>query len=83
MKEVYLVLFDGVSEGEYGTMVSLLGVYDSQKKAEKALNTLPEELRARKWSYEIKKTVLNDTLDVIRDPYGNYKTSIECGHYLE
>lgn len=83
MKEVYLVLFDGVHEDEYGTMVSLLGVYDSQEKAEKALNALPEELRAREWSYKIKKTVLNNTLDVIRDSYGNYETSIECGHYLE
>lgn len=83
MKEVYLVLFDGVSEDEYGTMVSLLGVYDSQEKAEKALNTLPEELRAQKWNCEIKKAVLNDTLKVTRDSYGNYKTSIECGHYLE
>ncbi len=83
MKEVYFVTFDGIREGEYGTMVSLLGIYDSQEKAEKALNALPEELRARKWSYEIKKTVLNNTLDVIRDPYGNYETSIKCVHYIE
>lgn len=83
MKEMYLVLFNGLAPGEYGVKMSLLGVYDTREKADESLKTLPEEIRTRENRYEIKKVVLNSTLAVTKDPLGNYKTEIECGSYIE
>lgn len=82
-REMYLVLFEGMAKGEYGTMVSLLGVYDTRAKAEEALKTLPEEVKARQWGLQIKKVILNDTLAVTKDFIGNYATEIKCGSYIE
>lgn len=82
MKEMYLVLFNGLAPGEYGVKMSLLGVYDTREKADESLKNLPEEIKARK-RYRIEKVVLNSTLAVTKDPLGNHKTEIECGSYIE
>lgn len=81
--KLYIVIFEGLVDEMYATARYLLGVFNSEEKANAAIDALPDGIDRTFVRTHVVN--LNDTLEVTYDGglYEKYRTDICVGSYYE
>lgn len=82
-RKVYLVCFNGHVDDDYGYETFLLGVYDTEEKAEEAVKTLPDKVTSYDDNYCVVECDLNETLKVSENRWHTFTSDTYLGGYAE
>lgn len=82
MKKIYLVKFDGYTGG-YGSLISLLGIFDSEAKAKEAIENAAKEHPEIGRRATIEEVKLNKAYKILKDKWNGFSTEHILGGYIE